>query len=165
MSIIKQNCLNCQKDFNVRSQDVNRGLGKFCCQSCASLYQRHNETKPSPNVSCAHCDVKFYISNSKRKNSKSGLYFCCRKHKDEAQRIGGIQGIMPPHYGTSQPDLSSHYRRIAFSNKPKVCERCGYDTHEAAIIVHHKDRNRLNDADENLEVLCANCHAIEHWGD
>ena len=45
-----------------------------------------------------------------------------------------------------------------------VCERCGFD-HYAAIIVHHKDRDRDNNTLENLEVLCANCHAIEHYNE
>ena len=32
-----------------------------------------------------------------------------------------------------------------------------------SIIVYHKDTNRENNDISNLEVLCANCHAIEHW--
>lgn len=163
MSMIKRNCLQCQKEFFARSQDVKRGFGKYCSQSCASLYQRAYELKPEPNVICAHCGVKFHMSDSKKKNSKSGLYFCSRAHKDEAQRIGGIVAIQPAHFGTGSPENT--YRRKVFATRPKICERCGYDKHEAAIIVHHKDRNRQNDADDNLEVLCANCHAIEHWGE
>jgi hypothetical protein len=164
MPIIKQNCLKCQKEFNARSQDINRGYGKFCTQSCASLYARALEPKPEPNVECAFCHTKFYKTTSKKALSKSKLYFCCRAHKDAAQCIGGIKEIMPPHFGTAKADDHSHYRRIAFSNKPKACERCLYDEHPAAIIVHHKDRNRMNDDESNLEILCANCHAIEHWG-
>lgn len=165
MSFIKQNCLNCQKEFNARSQDVNRGFGKFCNSSCASIYNQAHRIKPESNVICAFCNTKFYLNESKKRGSKSGLYFCCRAHKDAAQRIGGIKEIMPNHYGTAQANDSAHYRRIVFSVKPKQCERCNYNTHEAAIIVHHRDRNRMNDAIENLEVLCANCHAIEHYSD
>jgi predicted HNH restriction endonuclease len=29
-------------------------------------------------------------------------------------------------------------------------------------VIHHKDRDRDNNAMENLAVLCPNCHAIEH---
>jgi 5-methylcytosine-specific restriction endonuclease McrA len=95
--------------------------------------------------------------------SKSGLYFCCRDHKNQSQKVGGIKAIMPLHYGTGTPENT--YRRIAFASKEKICERCGFDKHEAAIIVHHIDRDRNNNNINNLEVLCANCHAIEHWGD
>jgi hypothetical protein len=38
----------------------------------------------------------FMINSSRRKKSKSGLHFCSRKCKDEAQRIGGIQEISRP---------------------------------------------------------------------
>lgn len=42
------------------------------------------------------------------------------------------------------------------------CQRCGYDTHPEILGVHHKDRNRKNNHSDNLEVLCPNCHSIEH---
>ena len=70
---------------------------------------------------------------------------------------------MPDHFGTGKSSDSKVYRRITFADKPKICERCGYDKHKAAIIIHHKDRDRNNAAIENLEVLCCNCHAIEHY--
>jgi len=68
---------------------------------------------------------------------------------------------MPPHYGETLAD----YRDIVFKihGKQRKCERCNYDNHIAAIVVHHKDRNRSNNDISNLEVLCANCHAIEHY--
>jgi hypothetical protein len=157
------NCLHCGKSRHVEQREINRGHGKFCNKKCANVYRALNIKSPEPNVKCAYCEKLFYLNDTKKKNSKSGLYFCCRKHKDAAQRVGGIQAIMPAHYGTGAPENT--YRRIAFINKPKICERCGFNDHEAAIIVHHKDRNRMNDSIENLEVLCANCHAIEHWGE
>lgn len=161
MPIIEQNCLNCQKKFNARSQDIKRGFGKFCCQSCASIYNRALDPKPEPNTICAFCHQDFYMSESKKKNSKSGLRFCCRKHKDIAQQIGGVTGMQLPHYKTG----ITYYRNKTLNNKPPVCERCSYDKNIAAIIVHHIDRNRENNNINNLEVLCANCHAIEHWSE
>jgi len=44
------------------------------------------------------------------------------------------------------------------------CERCG-QTNIAALIVHHKNRNRKDSTASNLETLCATCHQIEHWQD
>jgi len=161
MKIIIKNCLNCTKEFNAPAREVKRGNGKFCTQKCSSIYNRAHEIKSEPNVICAHCKKSFYMNETKKKNSKSGFHFCCREHKDLAQCIGGIKEIMPPHYGTGSPENT--YRRIAFASKPKVCERCSYDKHEAAIIVHHRDHDRSNNDLSNLEVLCAICHAIEHW--
>jgi len=159
---IKINCKNCEREVFVDKKEINRGYGKFCSRKCSGEYNAAQRSKPKPNVVCATCGIEFYMNESKKRNSKSGLYFCCRKHKDEAQRIGGIKAIMPPHYGNGK---NADYRSLAFATRPKKCERCGFDEHEAAIVVHHKDRNRRNNDGANLEVLCANCHYIEHWAE
>ena len=51
--------------------------------------------------------------------------------------------------------------REAFKHYPQKCNRCGYNNRQA-LLVHHKDRNRKNNRIENLEIICRNCHAIEH---
>jgi len=158
-----KNCLNCHQDFNADLREVKRQNAKFCSRRCSRIHYNNNRTPLLPNVTCAHCNIMFYKNISKQKKSKSGLYFCSRAHKDASQKIGGIKEIMPPHYGNG---VGLHdYRRIAFLTKPKRCERCSYDINPAAIIVHHKDRNRENYDITNLEVLCANCHFIEHYGE
>jgi len=165
MATTKINCLNCGKETYIENKEIKRGFGKFCSRKCSGEYKSKNIIPPEPNVKCAYCNKGFYLNLSRQAASKSKLYFCCREHKDTAQRVGGIQEIMPPHYGKGRAD-NTYRRKVFFTDgRPKKCERCGYDKHEAAIIVHHKDRNRMNDADDNLEVLCCNCHAIEHWAE
>ena len=44
------------------------------------------------------------------------------------------------------------------------CERCKISDFRV-LVLHHKDRNNTNSVKENLELLCANCHAIEHSKD
>lgn len=39
------------------------------------------------------------------------------------------------------------------------CERCGG---ARFLGVHHRDRDRGNNVDENLETLCRSCHQREH---
>lgn len=127
----------------------------YCSKVC---YNRSIKELYNTKVECAHCGIEFWKANSKLDGSKSGLYFCCREHKDLGQKY--IKEIQPEHYGTG----TTNYREQALSVLPHKCNRCGYDTNVAALQVHHKDRNRLNSSIENLEILCANCHAIEHWG-
>jgi hypothetical protein len=44
-----------------------------------------------------------------------------------------------------------------------TCERCGWKHHMGfALPIHHKDRDRTNNAPNNLEVLCQSCHNNEH---
>jgi 5-methylcytosine-specific restriction endonuclease McrA len=46
--------------------------------------------------------------------------------------------------------------------KGTVCGRCGYNKKEI-LQVHHKDRDHSNNAIENLELICPNCHCEEHY--
>lgn len=154
---MKRFCLNCSNEFEVVESEVKRGNGKFCSLNCSSKFSSRKRS-PKPNVRCAFCGKMFYKSPSKQR-SKSGLFFCCREHKDAAQKIGGCSEIMPSHYG----EVTKDYRKIALGLKPMKCERCGYDKHPAGIVVHHKDRDRTNNDINNLEVLCCICHSIEHW--
>lgn len=57
------------------------------------------------------------------------------------------------------------YRQLAFKYYDIKRNRCFYSKYRNILVVHHKDRNRLNNAVENLEILCLNCHAEEHIND
>lgn len=106
------------------------------------------------NVECAYCGIKFHKSDSQIQNSKSGLHFCCREHKDLAQRLeSNITQIWPNHYGKQ-----SDYRELAFRNFEHKCCVCGWNEDKRILEVHHKDSNRENNLLKNLCILCPNCH-------
>jgi hypothetical protein len=107
----------------VRLAERKRGFGRFCTRKCAGKFNNKKQNK-LPNLVCAFCGEEFYRAPSKMVNSKSRLYFCCREHKDLAQRLGGIDKIQPSHYGTSNSPDSYTYRRIAFESHPAQCNRC-----------------------------------------
>jgi 5-methylcytosine-specific restriction endonuclease McrA len=56
------------------------------------------------------------------------------------------------------------YRRRAYKKYGYKCNRCGFDN-KKILLVHHKDRNRKNNNVDNLEVLCKNCHSLEHYNE
>lgn len=58
-------------------------------------------------------------------------------------------------------DNRNAYTRLAFTKFKKQCNRCKIKDLRV-LIVHHKDRNRNNNKLTNLEILCCNCHQIEH---
>ena len=121
---VEKKCLNCDKKFEAKTSELARGFAKFCSLTCSAKFNRRNRPKSKPNVQCALCNKEFYKKKSSLKNSRSGLFFCCRNHKDQAQKLGGIKEIMPPHYGTAAPE--NNYRAVAFKKIPKVCNRCSY---------------------------------------
>ncbi len=167
MKTITQVCEECKSFFQAPEKEVKRGNGKYCSKICSVEGVKkkqilRNSIKNQPNVECAYCKKTFYKNESKRKTSKSQLYFCCREHKDIAQSLEfGLKQIWPPHFGEATGESS--YRAIAFRHKEHKCERCNYDKHPEILEVHHKDRNRENNTVENLEVICPNCHMTEHF--
>ena len=79
------------------------------------------------------------------------------KREDDALRLTSTQRG----YNTSL----SKIRLIKLSKDP-LCERCLLNAHSVmAVLVHHKDRNPRNNAEDNLESLCRKCHDEEHKDD
>lgn len=97
---------------------------------------------------CPVCNKTFTCHASRPKTTCS--YSCSNTHFRS--------GIGNPNW---KHDGCTDYRALAFRHYEKVCSKCGF-SNELALEVHHKDKNRKNNLLENLEVLCANCHNIEH---
>lgn len=155
-------CLYCGNPFKVRQSETNKGRGKFCTHKCSLLYRNYQQKGKIKTVrirvNCAWCSKEFDVLPKRLAKSKSGLLFCSRKCKDEAQCIGGIQAIQPPHYDNGESD----YRKIAHHHLLYKCVHCGYDRFPI-LECHHKDSNRNNNQLENLEWLCPNCHDEQHY--
>lgn len=144
-------CQICTNIFTRQKRQLNTEY--HCCSAMCLNIAKGN----SIELHCDHCGDLFIRAKSKLELSKSGKYFCSRKCKDTAQKY--MIEIQPDHYG----QITGHttYREKAFKTYLPLCNRCGYSNKEA-LEVHHKDRNRENNEISNLEILCANCHTIEH---
>lgn len=154
-SILTLHCLIHDLTFQTKYQNVNRTNRKHhVCPEC----QKEDLKKQSAKIECecAYCHKKFLRVPSKLDN-KSELYFCCREHKDLAQKIqsGSVfQKMRPWHYGNRYSD----YRKQAFLKYPHKCAVCGWDEDEDCLEVHHIDENRQNGDLSNLIILCPMCH-------
>lgn len=148
--VAKVKCSRCDKEFWRDIRSVRKSKNDiYCSDECK--YEK-------VEVECAYCGIQFNKSPSRLSRSRSGLYFCCREHKDLAQRIeNNIPEIWASHYGTSLLE----YRDKSIRHYGNTCEHCGYDDLDI-LHVHHIDKNRENNELENLIVLCPNCHASVH---
>lgn len=156
-------CQFCQQTFNVLLKEHNRGGGLYCSKKCVSESLKKTRIN---NEKCNLCNAEFYITNSRKKASKSQFVFCSRKCKNKAQAIGnGFDSMLPSHYGLSDSGKSETYRRIAFENHPNHCHDCQWNVHLAVLDVHHIDLNRKNNSPENLMILCPTCHTVRHYLD
>lgn len=135
-------CFNCLKPIYRRPVEISRGR-VFCSSECYGVANR----KESP---CVVCGTLIQAHENKKTCSRS----CANKNR------AGV------HYRTgSSKDKVKDQRAIklrVFAAKGEKCERCAYDKKEI-LNVHHKDRNHGNNDLDNLELLCPNCHAEEHY--
>ena len=110
-------------------------------------------------LNCAVCDKIIYRSNWNIKMSKTGIFCCSLECKNIAQQgkinVPGIEKLAHRFiHGASR------YMN-AKKGENSCCADCGL-SYKPFLVVHHKDSNRENGADDNLEVLCFNHHVVRH---
>jgi hypothetical protein len=143
-------CANCNVTFLRAKNRITLHRNVFCNPECKHASGR-------VKLNCDLCEKPFV----KRKSAKGKFNFCSRKCKDNAQKIqSGSQfsEMRPNHYRNG----ISAYREWALKEFDSACARCGYSMFPDALVVHHIDRNRNNNTLGNLEILCRNCHYMEH---
>lgn len=131
---IIKNCPTCSKEFRVNRFSKRKD---YCSKSCI-------QREP-----CQFCG-KIIIGRNKYQSGER--HYCSRKCASIVNRT-----------------LKSHknywvlgYAACLKRHGTIKCERCNF-TDGNALIIHHLDHNRENLSPENLIVLCANCHHLEHW--
>ena len=73
--------------------------------------------------------------------------------------------------GTTKPDdTSKHVVRYMFEKYNSSCQVCGWKqinpyTLKVPLQIHHIDGNCFNNSENNLQLLCPNCHSLtENFG-
>jgi Zn finger protein HypA/HybF involved in hydrogenase expression len=61
--------------------------------------------------------------------------------------------------------VSAHVRKYLFEKYGSACSQCGWNrvhpsTGKIPLTVEHKDGNFLNSSEDNLDLLCPNCHSL-----
>ena len=136
-----------RKDILERKEDIIAwiGQGKTKAFICRQLQ-------------CKQCTLNIYLD-------KMGIVY--------AGNQAGI-GLSKkyPHYKTAEEYANNSYvkssklkdKLIREGKKENRCEICGISSWRGVGIVlelHHKNGNHYDNAMDNLQVLCPNCHAIQ----
>lgn len=137
-------CGVCAQSVYRRPVELQRSKGKaFCSLHCYGISQR----KETP---CIICAIPILASKNKKTCSRS----CANKHR------AGIK------YKIGRPRDKVVYQRglkiRLIEQRGARCERCSYGKVEI-LQVHHRDWHHSNNVMENLELICPNCHAEEHY--
>ena len=104
-------------------------------------------------IKCAVCDNQFRAGLHKKTCSRA----CANKQKEGSTYKNGkpIKDIVK--------DLESLRKRLIVRDGNK-CSRCGYDKLPILNVHHIAERSKGGTNDlSNLELLCPNCHAEEHY--
>src|SRR3990167_11161741 len=114
------------------------------CKTC------NKEIKTYPSLNQKFCNNECYNiwKPGHRTNTGKTLF----KDGQESPRKNKFKEIVK----SRRPYL---YRRLIFEESNiKLCNRCSKE----AKLVHHKNKNELDNRIENLEPLCYSCHNTEH---
>ncbi len=137
------------------------------CFVCAKLiYRRPGELEKSNNRS--FCNSLCYGKASRKEKPCiiCGTPILAGANKKTCSRACANKNRAGIHYTGRAPKDKVKTQRILkarlFTIRGKQCERCDYSIYQV-LQVHHKDRNRTNNTLINLEILCPNCHASEHY--
>lgn len=143
--------------------------------------------KRNPNTRCSICKKQMYRRPSEIKNTKNKLYcsllcygLSCRKerscivckkpilsglHRKTCSRACSNKNRVLIKYKVGRPRdkavLARSMKLRLFEKRGRICERCGYSEYRI-LEVHHKDRDHQNNNFDNLELICPNCHSLEH---
>ena len=161
----KRFCLLCGKELNKDEK-------KFCSSSHAATYN---------NLKRNGSDIQTFLNNKPTKKSykrykgkyclncnkelKNGKKYCCPSCQKEYQYKLSVENWKNGTVVHEEKQISNTIRRYLFEKYDNKCCKCGWGiinpfTNKVPLEVHHKDGNYKNNDEENLELLCPNCHSL-----
>lgn len=132
----------------------------FCSRRCSSI--SNNRSRGIKKHTCINCKEE-YIPKSPK--SKYCSHTCQNEfqHKEFIQRwLRGEESGMKGKLG-----ISSHIRTYLFKKYENKCSKCSWgevNPHSNLIPleINHIDGIHTNNDEDNLELLCPNCHSLTH---
>jgi hypothetical protein len=156
MEVRKMNCENCNEEH-----DGSYGSGRFCssyCARCFSSKEKREEINKKVSQTLkqkyAHNEIKIVLpewtTKVRSKHSASLRKFYANKRQ--------IIENLP--YDERPLNCKIKYIWKKFGNR---CTNCGYEytdpiSKKGPFEIHHRDGNHDNWSEQNLTVLCLNCH-------
>ncbi|GAB4516412.1 MAG: hypothetical protein OHK0046_21770 [Anaerolineae bacterium] len=133
-------CLNCQKEILFEKR-----RNKFCSKSCSASYSNSRRASISQKSKLCECGKPKKITNK----------YCddCIDNRVYNPRTTVL----------SEAKSDRIRKRILIEVRGHRCEDCGFESWKNQPIpldLHHKDGNADNNSDENLMLICPNCHAF-----
>lgn len=157
-------CAFCGKPLSYEKR-----FNKFCNHSCAASYNNsgaasHNNAQKSKKTygTCLNCGKPLLHKGKYCNNKCMGEYVSNNKYK---QAIKDWKEDKLPQTYTSNGLVSSHIKKYLLEKFNHRCAKCGWHeineyTGRIPLEVHHLDGNWKNNNEDNLVILCPNCHSL-----
>ena len=143
-------CLKCGKE--IEGNDKKRR--KFCSHACSASF--NNEQRAKKIKVCKNCGKEL---------SGRQKVFCSIECQNDYEYKQYIEKWKNGELMCDTCEISRHIRRYLFERNDGKCQLCGWDkenpvTHKVPLQIHHIDGDCTNNKEENLQLLCPNCHSL-----
>ena len=130
---------------------------KFCSRNCAASYINQTTKKKENNNFCPNCGTK--ISSKNKYCSIECMVDFNYKSYIERWKNGLESGAQGKY------QISGYIKRYLIGKYNNKCSQCGWSetnkhTGKIPLEVHHKDGDYTNNTENNLDLLCPNCHSL-----
>jgi len=178
LSNVDKICLECGNTFSVSGRDKREMKRKFCSQSCSATYNNKNRSvdvyqkisdKLTKNKQNRKRKIKCYcLSCGKEieRYGKKNKYCNNTCHQDHIYKQYIIRWKNGEEDGMrGEYSVSEHIRKYLHKKYDNKCSKCGWNkanpyTGKIPLEVEHIDGNHKNNKEENLNLICPNCHSL-----
>lgn len=135
-------------------------IKEFCTARCASQFLGSRRKQRPINMRLCEAGCGKTVNSYKSRYCSQS----CQHEKEDREYIEKWKaGIETGNTGTGL--LNVKVRRFMLKKANYRCELCGWGeinptTGKIPLNVDHKDGNYTNSAENNLRVLCPNCHSL-----
>ena len=158
-------CKQCGKKIEIRDGEIPSVTKQrhYCSKECRNKHQSeimkgNKIRKGQKEIHCLNCGKELnrkqnkYCSNKCQTEYQYKEYIKCWKSGEENGGRGTYQ-------------LSSYIERYIREKYGNKCCKCGWSetnpfTNNIPLEIHHKDGDYTNNDEDNLELLCPNCHSL-----
>ena len=165
----------CARSFSTNN-DSQDELKDAICPKCGKEHKIRKRAAPklTPCIECGGNDPTIKKERVEcclycgKKLGKNQYKYCCCKCKVDYQyliyinkwKLGFVDGTKS--HGNN---VSGFIRRYLFEKYGNKCSRCGWDKknpyiNKVILEIEHIDGDCTNNKEENLDLICPNCHSL-----
>lgn len=113
-------------------------------------------------MECLKCQSSINRSDGKRGTKYCSLK-CQQNYQYDRYILNWKAGLVTGSRGTT--NISGYIRRYLFEKFDNKCTKCGWcevnpTSGKIPLEIEHKDGVHDNNIEENLDLLCPNCHSL-----